>query len=472
MVQDITEKKTAEEALRSSDERLARANERLHLAIESGSVGGWDYDLRTGKNLWFGKAHAQLGMAPDETSGSLDEFWHHVHQDDRERLRQAFQLAKERHERFTEDFRVVSRDGTTHWLHSQGRYHYGANAQPERMLGISLDITEQKLAEEARFRHAAIVESSDDGISAVTLDGLIVTWNAGAQRMFGYTESEVVGKPATIIVPPELRDEQKNKILETLWAGGHIEQFETVRVSKTGKRIDVSLSISPIKDSTGKIVGCAGIAHDITNRKRAEEALLSSERRYRLLFERNVAGVAIASLDGRLLDCNDGWAHILGYELRDELLGRHASEFYFNPAERQPLVDELFGKQVLYSRELRLRRKDGTPVWVLFNAAALYFDHGTPIVQATMIDISERKSVQGALSGMTRKLIEAQEQERTLVGRELHDDISQKVALLAVNLQRLKDLPAFEKTASRQLDEICERLADLGSNIHALYGRA
>jgi signal transduction histidine kinase len=89
-----------------------------------------------------------------------------------------------------------------------------------------------------------------------------------------------------------------------------------------------------------------------------------------------------------------------------------------------------------------------------------------------MIDISERKSVQGALSGMTRKLIEAQEQERTLVGRELHDDISQKVALLAVNLQRLKDLPAFEKTASRQLDEICERLADLGSNIHALYGRA
>ena len=470
MVQDITEKKTAEEALRSSDEQLARANERLHLAIESGLVGGWDYDLKTGKNLWFGKAHAQLGMAPDETSGSLDEFWDHVHQDDRERLRRAFQLAKDRHERFTEDFRVVWRDGTTHWLHSQGRYHYGANAQPERMLGISLDITEQKLAEEARFRHAAIVESSDDGISSVTLDGVTVTWNAGAQRMFGYTENEMVGKPASIIAPPELRDQQKT-ILETLWAGGRIEQFETVRVSKTGKRIDVSLSISPVKDSTGKIVGCAGIARDITNRKRAEEALLSSERRYRLLFERNVAGVAIASLDGRLLDCNDGWARILGYELRDELLGRHASEFYFNPAERQPLVDELFEKQVLFSRELQLRRKDGTPVWVLFNAAALYSDHGTPVVQATMIDISEWKSVQEALSGMTRKLIEAQEQERTLIGRELHDDISQKVAMIAVNLQRLKDLPTFQKTASRQLDEICERLADLGSDIHALSHR-
>src|SRR5215831_4172008 len=341
MVQDITEKRTAEEALRSSDERLARANERLHLAIESGSVGGWDYDLKSGKNLWFGKARAQLGMAPDEISGALDEFWDHVHQDDREGLRRAIELARDRREGFSEDFRVVWRDGTTHWLHSQGRYHYGTNAQPERMQGISLDITERKLAEEARFRHAAIVESSDDGISSVSLDGLIVTWNAGALRMLGNTESEVVGKPASIIVPPELRDQQKTKILETLWAGGRIEQFETVRVSKTGKRIDVSLSISPIKDSTGKIVGCAGIARDITQRKRAQEALLSSEQRYRLLFERNVAGVGIGSLDGRVLDCNDGWARILGYDSRDEVIGRHASEFYVNLAERQSLLDEL-----------------------------------------------------------------------------------------------------------------------------------
>src|SRR5262249_27649539 len=215
------------------------------------------------------------------------------------------------------------------------------------------------------LRHAAIVESSNDGISSLTLDGITVTWNAGAQRMFGYTENEVVGKPATIIVPPELRDQQK-QILETLWAGGRIEQFETVRVSKTGKRIDVSLSISPIKDSGGKIVGCAGIARDITKRKRAEEALLSSEQRYRMLFERNVAGVAIGSLDGRILDCNDGWARILGYESRDELLGRHASEFYFNPDERQALVYELQEERAVFSRELQLKRRDGTPVWVLF----------------------------------------------------------------------------------------------------------
>jgi len=302
--------------------------ERLHLAIEAGSVGGWDYDLKTGKDVWFGKAHVQLGMTPDETLGSRKEFWDRVHEDDRERVEHALQVAKEKHEDFGEDVRVVWRDGTTHWLRSRGRFHYAANGEPERSVGISLDITERKRAEEALLRYAAIVESFEDPILSVTLDGVIVTWNAGAQRMFGYTENEAVGKPVTIIVPPELPDEE-NKILETLRAGGRIEQFETVRVTKTGKRIDISLNISPIQDSTGKTVGYAGIERDITKRKRAEQALLSSEQRYRLLFERNVAGVAIGSLDGRVLDCNEGWARILGYESRGEVLGRHASEFLF-----------------------------------------------------------------------------------------------------------------------------------------------
>jgi PAS domain S-box-containing protein len=457
---DTTDRKLAEQ-------ELAKANERLNLAIDSGSAGGWDYDLKTGKNAWFGKAHAQLGMTPEETSGSPEEFWDRVHEDDRERVRGAMQTARNKNREFTEEFRVVWRDGTTHWLRSRGRYHYAANGEPERLLGISLDITQSKHAEEVLTRYAAIVESSADAIGSVTLDGVIVTWNAGAQRMFGYTENEAVGQPASITVPLELRDQQ-NKILGTLWEGGCIEQFETVRVSKTGKRIDVSLSISPVKDSTGKIVGCAGIARDITNRKRAQEALQSSERRYRLLFERNVAGVGIASLDGRLLDCNDGWARMLGYESRDEILGRHASEFYFNPTQRQALVDELFEKQILFSRELQLKRKDGTPVWVLFNSA-VHSDHDKPIVQATMIDISEWKRSEQALADMTRKLIEAQEQERARISRELHDDVSQRLALLAIELELLRerhnDLPSEVRS---HVQELQQTAAEISSSVHTL----
>jgi PAS domain S-box-containing protein len=336
------------------------------------------------------------------------------------------------------------------------------------VLAMVEDITEKKKAEEARYRHAAVIESSDDAIASGTLDGIIVSWNTGAQKIYGYTEAEAVGKPISMLVPPELPDEE-NKILETLKSGDRIEHFETVRVTKTGKRINVSLTISPIKDAAGRTVGISGIARDITECKLAEEALLSSERRYRLLFERNVAGVGIASLDGRLLDCNDGWARILGYQSKDELRGRHASEFYFNPAERQSLVDELFEKQVLFSRELQLKRKDGTPVWVLFNAA-VYSDHDRPIVQATMIDISEWKRADEALSGMTRKLIEAQEQERARIGRELHDDINQRLAMLSLELEQLQENPSEIQPRVKELRrEIAEVSNDVQAMSHDLH---
>src|SRR5215469_4365700 len=151
---DITERKR-------SEQQLARANEQLRLALEAGAVGGWDWDIKSGTTHWFGNAHAHLGMSLEETSGSREEFWDHVHEDDRENLRSAMAAAKEKHGQFNEEFRVVWRDGTIHWLRSRGRYYYSANGEPERMLGISSDITEHKRAEEALFRYAAIVESAE-----------------------------------------------------------------------------------------------------------------------------------------------------------------------------------------------------------------------------------------------------------------------------------------------------------------------
>jgi len=362
--------------------------------------------------------------------------------------------------------RYFRKDGSLVW----GRLNVSLlqNHSSPLVLAMVEDITEKKSMEESRFRQAAIVESSEDAIICKNLNGVISSWNPAAQQLFGYTESEAVGRPVTILIPPELQYEESN-ILERIGSGKRIQHYETIRVTKVGKRIDVSLSISPIKDSSGRVVGASKIARDITQRKRAEGALLSSEQRYRLLFERNVAGVAIASLDARLLDCNDGWAHILGYESRGELLGRHASEFYFNPAERKRLVDELFEKQVLFSRDLQLKRKDGTPVWVLFNAA-VHSDHDRPIVQATMIDISEWKSAEEALSGMTRKLIEAQEQERARIGRELHDDIGQRLGMLSFQLEKLQDNPFETRSRVQQLrKEIIEISNDVQALSHQLH---
>jgi two-component system, chemotaxis family, CheB/CheR fusion protein len=134
------------------------------------------------------------------------------------------------------------------------------------------DITEQKRAEEARALLAAIVEASDDAIVSKTLDGVIRSWNAGAERLFGHTAAEAIGQSIDLIIPPELRDEER-AILSRLRRGERIEHFETIRISKHARRIDISLTISPVRDSAGRIVGASKVARDITERKRAEDAL-------------------------------------------------------------------------------------------------------------------------------------------------------------------------------------------------------
>src|SRR5215467_1254633 len=118
------------------------------------------------------------------------------------------------------------------------------------------DVTERKLVDHARLLLAAIVESSEDAIISKTLDGTITSWNAAAQRIFGYAEQEAVGQPVSILIPPDLLDEE-NAIVETLKTGKGIEHYETVRVTKTGKRVTVSLTISPVKNCKGKIIGAS-----------------------------------------------------------------------------------------------------------------------------------------------------------------------------------------------------------------------
>jgi PAS domain S-box-containing protein len=142
------------------------------------------------------------------------------------------------------------------------------------------DITERRRAEKAKATLAAIVESSDDAIISKDLNGRIVTWNAGAERLFGYREEEVIGRPITLIIPPYRLNEEES-ILQRIRNGERIEHYETVRQGKDGSLLDISLTVSPIRDGLGNIVGASKVARDITRRKLTEEALRQSEERLR-----------------------------------------------------------------------------------------------------------------------------------------------------------------------------------------------
>ncbi|HYZ71899.1 MAG TPA: PAS domain S-box protein [Chthoniobacterales bacterium] len=210
-------------------------------------------------------------------------------------------------------------DGTTGWTLSRAVPLFDDAGEIREWFGAASDITERKRGEEAGRWLSAIVQNSNDAILSKSLDGIITTWNSTAEHIFGYKEAEAVGKPITLIVPPELR-QQEMHILERLRAGERIDHFETTRVRKDGTSLDVSLTISPVRDSSGKIMGASTIARDITERKRTEQALRDREEDLRWTFNLSSQVPWTADPAGNILDFSDRWISLTGRK-REELLG-------------------------------------------------------------------------------------------------------------------------------------------------------
>jgi PAS domain S-box-containing protein len=187
--------------------------------------------------------------------------------------------------------------------------------------GLKLDNAENIL-----LHYAAIIESSEDAIIGKTLDGIITSWNPGAKRIFGYSAEEVIGRPMLILFPPDRVSEEAG-ILKRISNGERVDHFETVRLRKDGTSIDVSVSISPIVDSNGVIIGASKIARDITQRKNTEEKLRRTEYRYKSTLDEMLEGCQIIDSDFRYVYINEAAAK-QGKRTIDELLGHSMIEMY------------------------------------------------------------------------------------------------------------------------------------------------
>ncbi len=207
--------------------------------------------------------------------------------------------------------RFISKFGEVVWVNMTVSPIRDRNQNPEYFLAIIEDIRERRAAEETRIRMAAIIDSSNDAIIGKTFEGIVTSWNPAAERLFGYTESEMIGQSIWKIVAEENR-EQELRLINQLKGGLRVDQYETNRIRKDGTPIDVILNTSPINDSAGRRVGVSTIVRDITERKRAEESLRDSEIRFRTLADNMSQFAWMADKEGSIYWFNNRWYDYTG----------------------------------------------------------------------------------------------------------------------------------------------------------------
>ena len=312
---------------------------------------------------------------------------------------------------FSMEKRYIRKDGSWIWVNLTVSGVRDSAGKLKHFISVIEDISQRREADHARARLAAIVESSEDAIVSKDLNGIVKSWNSAAVRIFGYTAEEAIGRSITLIIPPEFHD-QEERILARLRNGERIDHFEAVRMTKSGERIDVALTISPIRNSAGKITGASKIARNITDRKKIEKALEEGRAQLALALESSQTAIFDWDIQARRGGWNRHMAAIYQFEPAGQYITAEEFRNLFHPEDQARLAKEaeqVWREKDQFHFEFRAVRPDGEVRWILSHGRIVRDENRTALrMIGTHTDITERKRVEEELAQRRAELDEAQ----------------------------------------------------------------
>ncbi len=412
---DITERKRAEEALRESEKRFK-------LAAESSTDLIYEWDIKERVD-WFGKIDELLGYSPSEFPRTIEAWANSVHPEDRDRVMAAVKNHLEKNEPYNIEYRVRKKDGTYNYWWGRGNAVRDEKGNPYRWVGAITDVTERKRAEEALREseklYRTLIETSPDAIVLADTNTNFIMVNQVAVRLYGYQNAEeMIGKTFLNLIVPEEQPRLFEHFKETLQTGSS-QEMECTSLKKDGSSFPVEVNASLLIDAQGRPKGTIAILRDITERKRAKEALRESEEQYRTVLDNIEYGYFEVDIAGNFTFFNDSLCRILGYS-RDETMGMNNRQYM--DKENTQKVYQAFNRvyatgEPYRSFDWEILRKDGTKRFVESSVSLLRDLKGERIgFRGIVRDITERKLAEEEREKLIHEIQDALAQIKKLSG--------------------------------------------------------